>query len=146
MRPEEAWQRVRTRTTTPKFLAIVRELARFRESYAQTKDIPRNRVFKDDAMLELASTKPSSVADLGRSRLLLREARRGEIAEGILAAVQAGLPVPSLAAALAWYDAMRQPRGTADLIQAQRDYFGEHGFERTDDVDDSHGPWHGHGV
>ena len=77
MRPEEAWQRVRTRTTTPKFLAIVRELARFRESYAQTKDIPRNRVFKDDAMLELASTKPSSVADLGRSRLLLREARRG---------------------------------------------------------------------
>ena len=94
MRPEEAWQRVRTRTTTPKFLAIVRELARFRESYAQTKDIPRNRVFKDDAMLELASTKPSSVADLGRSRLLLREARRGEIAEGILAAVQAGLNCP----------------------------------------------------
>lgn len=94
MRPEEAWQRVRTRTTTPKFLAIVRELARFRESYAQTKDIPRNRVFKDDAMLELASTKPSSVADLGRSRLLLREARRGEIAEGILAAVQAGLDCP----------------------------------------------------
>ena len=94
MRPEEAWQRVRTRTTTPKFLAIVRELARFRESYAQTKDIPCNRVFKDDAMLELASTKPSSVADLGRSRLLLREARRGEIAEGILAAVQAGLNCP----------------------------------------------------
>lgn len=94
MRPEEAWQRVRTRTTTPKFLAIVRELAKFRESYAQTKDIPRNRVFKDDAMLELASTKPSTAADLSRSRLLLREARRGEIADGILAAVQAGLNCP----------------------------------------------------
>ncbi|WP_323764694.1 ribonuclease D [Marinovum sp.] len=94
MRPEEAWQRVRTRTTTPKFLAIVRELAQFRESYAQSKDIPRNRVYKDDAMLELASTKPASVADLGRSRLLLREARRGEIAEGILEAVKAGVACP----------------------------------------------------
>ncbi|WP_417525751.1 ribonuclease D [Marinovum sp.] len=94
MRPEEAWQRVRTRTTTPKFLAIVRELAKFRESYAQTKDIPRNRVFKDDAMLELASTKPTSAADLSRSRLLLREARRGEIADGILEAVKAGLNCP----------------------------------------------------
>ncbi len=94
MRPEEAWQRVRTRTTTPKFLAIVRELAKFREQYAQTKDIPRNRVYKDDAMLELASTKPTTAADLSRSRLLLREARRGEIADGILAAVQAGLNCP----------------------------------------------------
>lgn len=94
VRPEEAWQRVRTRTTTPKFLAIVRELAKFREHYAQTRDIPRNRVYKDDAMLELASTKPASVADLGRSRLLLREARRGEIAEGILAAVAAGVNCP----------------------------------------------------
>lgn len=95
VRPEDAWKRVKTRTTTPKFLAIVRELARFRETHAQTKDVPRNRVFKDDALLELASTKPQSLADLGRSRLLLREARRGEIADGILAAVKAGLECPA---------------------------------------------------
>lgn len=92
--PEEAWKRVKTRTITPKFLAVVRELARFRETYAQTKDVPRNRVYKDDALLELASTKPQTPADLGRSRLLLREARRGEIADGILAAVKAGLECP----------------------------------------------------
>lgn len=94
VRPEEAWMRLKTRTTTPKFLAVVRELARFRETYAQTRDVPRNRVFKDDALLELASTKPQTAADLGRSRLLLREARRGDIAEGILAAVQKGLNCP----------------------------------------------------
>lgn len=94
MRPEEAWQRVKTRTTNPKFLALVKELARFRETYAQRRDVPRNRVFKDDALVELASTKPQSMKDLGRSRLLLREARKGEIAEGILAAVQAGLNMP----------------------------------------------------
>lgn len=89
-RPEDAWLKVRTRTNSPRFLAILRELARFRESYAQDRDIPRSRVFKDDAMIELASTKPATEADLGRSRLLLRDARKGEIAAGILAAVKAG--------------------------------------------------------
>lgn len=90
-RPEEAWMKVRTRTNSPRFLAILRELARFREAYAQERDIPRSRVFKDDAMIELASTKPASEEDLGRSRLLLRDARKGDIAAGILASVKAGL-------------------------------------------------------
>jgi len=89
--PEDAWKRVKTRTNSNRFLAIVKELAKFRETHAQTKNIPRNRVFKDDALIELASTKPGSEKDLGRSRLLLREARRGEVANGILAAVKAGL-------------------------------------------------------
>ncbi|SLN71532.1 ribonuclease D [Roseisalinus antarcticus] len=88
--PENAWQRIRTRTQSARFLAIVRELARFREAYAQERNVPRNRVYKDDALVELASTKPASLNDLSRSRLLLREARKGEIAEGILAAVAAG--------------------------------------------------------
>ena len=90
-RPEDAWQRVKTRTQSGKFLAIVTELAAFRESYAQTRDVPRSRVYKDDALVELASTKPRSEKDLGRSRLLLREARRGEIADGILAAITRGI-------------------------------------------------------
>jgi ribonuclease D len=90
-RPEEAWLKVRTRTNSPRFLAILRELAQFREAYAQARDIPRSRVYKDDAMIEIASTKPQSEADLGRSRLLLREARKGDIAAGIIAAVKAGL-------------------------------------------------------
>ncbi len=89
--PSEAWRRVKTRTQSGKFMAVVRELARFREGYAQSRNVPRNRVFKDDALLELASTKPRTMQDLGRSRLLLREARKGEIAEGILAAVKTGL-------------------------------------------------------
>ncbi len=88
--PDEAWRRVKTRTSSGKFLATVRALARFRETYAQTRNIPRNRVIKDDALIEVASTKPGSVEDLGRSRLLLREARRGDVAEGILAAVKEG--------------------------------------------------------
>jgi ribonuclease D len=92
--PEDAWKRVKTRTNSGRFLAIVRELARFREEYAQRRDVPRSRVFKDDALIELASTKPVTMADLGRSRLVQREARRGDIAEGILAAVKAGVECP----------------------------------------------------
>lgn len=94
VRPEDAWRRVRTRTNSGRFLAVLRELARFRESYAQTRNVPRNRVYKDDALVELASTKPKSHQDLSRSRLLLREARKGDIADGILAAVQAGIDCP----------------------------------------------------
>jgi len=90
-RPHEAWMRVKTRTNSGRFMALVRELAQFREAYAQARNIPRSRVYKDDALLELASSKPLSLEDLGRSRLLLREARRGEIADGILAAIKAGL-------------------------------------------------------
>ena len=92
--PPEAWRRVKTRTNSGKFLGIVQALAEFREIHARDKNIPRNRVMKDDALLELASTKPKTIQDLGRSRLLLREARKGEIAEGILEAVQRGLNMP----------------------------------------------------
>jgi len=92
--PENAWRRVKTRTNSGKFLAIVRELAHFREAYAQENDVPRSRVFKDDALVELASTKPKNHQDLGRSRLLLREARKGVIADGILAAVAKGVACP----------------------------------------------------
>lgn len=92
--PDEAWKRVKTRNASGRFLAIVRELARFREEYAQARDVPRSRVYKDDALVELASTKPATHEDLSRSRLLLREARKGDIADGILKAVQAGLNCP----------------------------------------------------
>ena len=93
--PDSAWERVKTRTNSPRFLAIVRELARFRETYAQSRNIPRSRVYKDDALVELASTKPQNEQELGRSRLLLREARKGEIADGILAAIKTALALPN---------------------------------------------------
>ena len=107
--PEEAWKRVRTRTNSPRFLGIVQQLAAFRESYAQSNNVPRSRVYKDDALVELASTKPQSMKDLGRSRLLLREARKGDIAEGILAAVKAGMEMPQ--------DDLPRPENTNQKLQ-----------------------------
>jgi ribonuclease D len=107
--PEDAWRRVKTRTNSGKFLGMVKELARFREEYAQTKDVPRNRVFKDDALVEIASTKPKNEKDLSRSRLLLREARKGDIAAGILKAVEDGLAIEK--------DDLPQPDRSREKIQ-----------------------------
>ena len=52
-----------------------------------------------------------------------------------------GHGVPALAAGLGWFDLMRTGRGTANMIQAQRDFFGAHGFDRLDGQDSHHGPW-----
>lgn len=101
--------RVKTRTNSGRFLAIVRELAAFRETYAQDRDVPRNRVFKDDALSELASLKPRNGEELGRARLLLREARKGAIAEGILEAVARGVACAP--------EALPQPDRSRDKLQ-----------------------------
>jgi ribonuclease D len=85
--PADAWQRLKARSQSPRFLAALRELARYREATAQARNLPRARILKDDALMELAANRPRNLDDLGKSRLLLREARRGEIAEGILAAI-----------------------------------------------------------
>ncbi|MEM8590939.1 MAG: NADP-dependent phosphogluconate dehydrogenase [Pseudomonadota bacterium] len=53
-----------------------------------------------------------------------------------------GLPVQALASAVSWFDEIRQARGTADLIQGMRDFFGAHSFERLDKAGSFHGPWH----
>ena len=55
-----------------------------------------------------------------------------------------GLALPALSAGLAWFDMARTARGTANMIQGQRDFFGAHGFDRLDGADRHHGPWGAH--
>lgn len=52
-----------------------------------------------------------------------------------------GHPLPALSQGLIWFDMMRTARGTANMIQGQRDFFGAHGFDRLDGRDDHHGKW-----
>ena len=59
----------------------------------------------------------------------------------VAAAALQGLALPALSAGLAWFDLMRTARGTANMIQGQRDFFGLHGFQRLDGIDRPHGPW-----
>jgi len=61
----------------------------------------------------------------------------------VATALSHGLQVPALAAALGYFDAMRTGRSTANMIQAQRDFFGAHSFERVDADGAHHGPWNG---
>lgn len=68
-------------------------------------------------------------------------ALRRIVAQGVLH----GHALPALAAGLGWFDMMRTSRGTANMIQAQRDFFGAHGFDRLDGRDSHHGPWGGKG-
>ena len=70
-------------------------------------------------------------------------ATTGALRRVVAHAALKGLPAPAFSAALAYFDTMRRARGTTDLIQAQRDFFGAHGFERTDGGSDHHGPWAG---
>ena len=61
----------------------------------------------------------------------------------VAAAALKGIATPALASALAYFDLSRTARTTANLIQGQRDFFGAHGFERTDSTGKGfHGPWH----
>jgi len=92
--PAEAWRRIKARSHNPKFLALVRSLAKWREEQAQSRDVPRSRVIKDDALLEIATAHPRSIEELSKLRLLQREARRSETAEGILTAVAEGMRCP----------------------------------------------------
>lgn len=66
-------------------------------------------------------------------------ALRAVVAQGVLH----GHALPALASGLGWFDMMRTGRGTANMIQAQRDFFGAHGFDRLDGQDSHHGPWGG---
>jgi ribonuclease D len=117
--PETAWTRLKTRSTAPRFLAALRELARFREEAAQAKNVPRSRILKDDALLELAANRPHNLEDLGKSRLLLREARRGEIAEGVLAAIASAEALPASALPRVPEPPARRPgaEALADLLR-----------------------------
>ena len=66
----------------------------------------------------------------------------GPLREVVATAARHGIAVPALGSGLAYFDAMRTARGTANMIQGQRDFFGLHGFARLDDgTTGQHGPW-----
>lgn len=87
-------------------------------------------------------------AGLPQGHLILAPAMRKRLTAAlpglrrvVAAAALSGQPVPALSAALAWHDTIALGRGTANMIQAQRDYFGAHGFERMDQDGAHHGEW-----
>tara|TARA_A100001015_G_scaffold22212_1_gene25223 strand:- start:1483 stop:2616 length:1134 start_codon:yes stop_codon:yes gene_type:complete len=86
--PMDAWKRLKTKNTNPKFLNSLKFLAGFREKQAQQRNLPRNRVLKDEVLIEMATLRPTDFRDLKRSRFLQVSHRSGWIAEGILGAIK----------------------------------------------------------
>jgi len=92
--PEESWKRLKVRTDKPRFLAILKEIAAWREREAQRKDLPRSRILRDEALLEIASHAPTTVDDLARTRGLGRSVAEGRWGTEMLAAVERGIATP----------------------------------------------------
>ena len=89
--PERAWERYKSKARKPRDLAVLMELAAWRESEAQARDVPRSRVLKDDVMVELALAAPRSVEALGNLRAFPRGMERSRAGGEILAAIERGL-------------------------------------------------------
>jgi len=89
--PEHAWERLKTRVRKPKELAVLIEVAAWREREAQERDVPRGRVLKDDVIGDIAVQAPTTVERLGNLRSLPRGFERSRWGEAIVEAVQRGL-------------------------------------------------------
>jgi len=92
--PRDSYLRIKARSSKPRFLAVLRELAAWREEEARRRDLPRGRVLRDEALLEIAHHTPKSVADLARTRGLGQRLAEGPAGQQILEAVAQGLAVP----------------------------------------------------
>jgi ribonuclease D len=89
--PENAWKRLGGRLRKAKEVAILMEVAAWREREAQSRDVPRGRILKDDALIDLATSAPRSVEALGRLRSIPNGFERSRTATDILEAVERGL-------------------------------------------------------
>jgi ribonuclease D len=89
--PERAWIRLKTRVRKPKELAVLMEVAAWREQEAQSRDVPRGRVLKDEAVGDIATHAPTTLEKLGQLRSLPKGFERSKWGADIVAAVQRGL-------------------------------------------------------
>jgi ribonuclease D len=107
--PERAWERLKTRVRKPKELAVLMEVAAWREQEAQSRDVPRSRVLRDEVLGDIATHAPNSIERLGHLRSLPKGFERSKWGADIVAAVQRGL-----ARDLDRLPKMEKPRGNSN--------------------------------
>lgn len=89
--PEHAWKRLKPRTTNKRFLAVLASLAAWREREAQSRDIPRGRVLKDEALSEIAAHPPETPEALERIRAVPKGFANSRLGKGLMEAIAVGL-------------------------------------------------------
>ncbi|QQG35961.1 MAG: ribonuclease D [Micavibrio aeruginosavorus] len=93
-RPEDSWERIKVRTDKPKVLAVLREVSAWREREAQNRDVPRQRIVKDEVLADMAVHPPETSEELGKIRGLSPDFARGRMGKALLEAVHKGLATP----------------------------------------------------
>ena len=94
MDPEDAWKRIKSRGLKPRGLAVLQEIAAWREAEAQRRDMPRNRLLRDDTLLDIAGSAPTNQQALSRIRGLSKGHVEGSTGKAIIEAVNAVLERP----------------------------------------------------
>lgn len=92
--PDEAWQRLKTRNRNRRFLGVVRVLAAWREREAQTRNVPRGRILKDDTLLELAALRPTGLDDLDKVRGISKRYSSEPAGTALLQVIAGALKMP----------------------------------------------------
>jgi ribonuclease D len=105
--PAEAWRRLKLRNPKPRILAALKEIAAWREIEAQKRDLPRGRILRDEALIELASHLPTTLAQLGRTRGLPGGFAEGKWGAAVLEAIERAMALPP--------DQLPKPEAIADL-------------------------------
>ena len=82
--PDQAWKKIKMRGGSKIFLALIKDLAEFRERQAQDRNLIRRRIFGDDALLEIAAKKPNNFGDISKLRFLPKDSQKNWIGKKIL--------------------------------------------------------------
>jgi ribonuclease D len=116
--PEDAWKRLAGRARKPRDIAILMQVAAWREREARSRDVPRQRVMKDDALIDIATAAPRTQEDLGALRSVPSGFERSRAAVDILAAVRAGIETDP--ATLPRLERGRRPGTTDGALEIMR--------------------------
>jgi ribonuclease D len=117
--PEEAWRRLKLRVRNRKGLAVLIELAAWRERAAQAQDVPRNRILRDEALYDIASHAPTDAAQLSELRTLSEGFAKSARARDIIEAVKKGL-ARDLKTVPALHSGLSLPADKAALVDLLR--------------------------
>lgn len=107
--PAEVWRRLKFRSDKPRRCAILRELAAWREIEAQRANLPRGRIVKDEALIEIASSAPATTEELARTRGLSQGFAEGKHGTAILETVKRAKALPAEAC-----PAIKEKRGLSN--------------------------------
>ena len=93
--PETAWMRFKPKNVKPRYLAVLKEVAAWREREAQKRDIPRNRIIRDESVVEIAAHPPRTLDDMSRLRGMSKGFAEGRLGADLLQAIERGLALPT---------------------------------------------------